>query len=61
MAVVDGVRFIDDSKATNVHAALAAIDGVEDAVLIAGGRAKGVDLSPLAAWRRPAPRGGRDR
>jgi len=48
VAVVDGVPFIDDSKATNVHAALAAIDGVEDAVLIAGGRAKGVDLSPLA-------------
>ena len=47
-AVVDGVTFIDDSKATNVHAALAAIDGVEDAVLIAGGMAKGVDLSPLA-------------
>jgi UDP-N-acetylmuramoylalanine--D-glutamate ligase len=48
VAVVDGVPFIDDSKATNVHAALAAIDGVEDAVLIAGGRAQGVDLSPLA-------------
>jgi UDP-N-acetylmuramoylalanine--D-glutamate ligase len=48
-AVVDGVRFVDDSKATNVHAALAAIDGVDDAVLIAGGRAKGVDLSPLAS------------
>jgi UDP-N-acetylmuramoylalanine--D-glutamate ligase len=48
-AVVDGVRFIDDSKATNVHAALAAIDGVDDAVLIAGGTAKGVDLSPLAS------------
>ncbi len=47
-AVVDGVRFIDDSKATNVHAAMAAIDGVDDAVLIAGGTAKGVDLSPLA-------------
>jgi UDP-N-acetylmuramoylalanine--D-glutamate ligase len=47
-AVVDGVRFVDDSKATNVHAALAALDGVDDAVLIAGGRAKGVDLSPLA-------------
>jgi UDP-N-acetylmuramoylalanine--D-glutamate ligase len=42
------VRFIDDSKATNVHAAIAAIDGVDDAVLIAGGTAKGVDLSPLA-------------
>jgi UDP-N-acetylmuramoylalanine--D-glutamate ligase len=47
-AIVDGVRSIDDSKATNVHAALAAIDGVDDAVLIAGGRPKGVDLSPLA-------------
>jgi UDP-N-acetylmuramoylalanine--D-glutamate ligase len=46
-AIVEGVRFIDDSKATNVHAALAAIDGVHDAVLIAGGRAKGVDLSAL--------------
>ncbi|HEY7762598.1 MAG TPA: UDP-N-acetylmuramoyl-L-alanine--D-glutamate ligase, partial [Actinomycetota bacterium] len=46
-AIVDGVRFVDDSKATNVHAALAAIDGVEDAVLVAGGTAKGVDLSPL--------------
>jgi UDP-N-acetylmuramoylalanine--D-glutamate ligase len=48
VAVVDDVPFIDDSKATNVHAALAAIGGAEDAVLIAGGRAKGVDLSPLA-------------
>jgi UDP-N-acetylmuramoylalanine--D-glutamate ligase len=47
VALVDGVRFIDNSKATNVHAALAAIDGVQGAVLIAGGRAKGVDLSPL--------------
>jgi len=47
VALVDGVRFIDNSKATNVHAALAAIDGVHDAVLIAGGRAKGVDLRPL--------------
>ena len=53
VAVVDGVRFIDNSKATNVHAALAALAAVHDAVLIAGGRAKGVDLSPLL--------GGRDR
>jgi UDP-N-acetylmuramoylalanine--D-glutamate ligase len=44
----DGVRFLDNSKATNVHAAIAAIDGVDDAVLIAGGRAKGQDLSALA-------------
>jgi UDP-N-acetylmuramoylalanine--D-glutamate ligase len=48
VADVEGVRFVDNSKATNVHAALAALDGVRDAVLIAGGRAKGVDLSPLA-------------
>ena len=47
VATVDGVRFVDNSKATNVHAAAAAIDGAGDAVLIAGGRAKGVDLSPL--------------
>ena len=43
------MRFVDNSKATNVHAAAAAIDGAGDAVLIAGGRAKGVDLSPLKA------------
>ena len=49
VAVVEGVRFVDDSKATNVHAALAAIRGVDDAVLIAGGRAKGADLTPLRA------------
>ena len=49
VAEVDGVRFVDNSKATNVHAALAALEAVSDAVLIAGGRAKGVDLTPLAA------------
>jgi len=49
VAIVEGVRFVDNSKATNVHAAAAAIDGAGDAVLIAGGRAKGVDLSPLKA------------
>jgi UDP-N-acetylmuramoylalanine--D-glutamate ligase len=47
VATVDGVRFLDNSKATNVHAASAAIVGVRDAVLIAGGRAKGADLMPL--------------
>jgi UDP-N-acetylmuramoylalanine--D-glutamate ligase len=53
VAEVDGVRFLDDSKATNPHAALAAIQGLEGVVLIAGGRSKGVDLSPLA---QAAPR-----
>jgi UDP-N-acetylmuramoylalanine--D-glutamate ligase len=45
---VGGIRFVDDSKATNPHAALVALDGMSNAVLIAGGLAKGVDLSPLA-------------
>jgi UDP-N-acetylmuramoylalanine--D-glutamate ligase len=47
VARVGAVRFVDDSKATNPHAALAALAGARDVVLIAGGRAKGVDLSPL--------------
>jgi UDP-N-acetylmuramoylalanine--D-glutamate ligase len=49
VAEVDGILFVDDSKATNPHAALAALSGWNDVVLIAGGRSKGVDLSPLAA------------
>jgi UDP-N-acetylmuramoylalanine--D-glutamate ligase len=48
VAQVDGVRFVDDSKASNPHAALAALEGFRGAVLIAGGQSKGIDLSPLA-------------
>jgi len=48
VARVGSIRFLDDSKATNVHAALHALQGKGDVVLIAGGLAKGVDLSPLA-------------
>jgi UDP-N-acetylmuramoylalanine--D-glutamate ligase len=49
VATVHGVRYIDDSKATNPHAALATVSGYERVVLVCGGRSKGVDLSPLAA------------
>ncbi|MGH2767081.1 MAG: UDP-N-acetylmuramoyl-L-alanine--D-glutamate ligase [Actinomycetota bacterium] len=49
VAEAGGVRFVDDSKASNPHAALAALEGLEGAVLVAGGRSKGIDLSPLAA------------
>jgi UDP-N-acetylmuramoylalanine--D-glutamate ligase len=49
VAKAGSVRFVDDSKATNPHAALAALESLTDAVLIAGGQAKGVDLSPLAS------------
>ena len=44
----DGVRFYDDSKATTPHAVCAAVRSVGRAVLIAGGRNKGLDLGPLA-------------
>ncbi len=45
----EGVRFYDDSKATNVGAAVAALEGLEEAraVLIAGGRDKLGDYEPL--------------
>lgn len=49
VARIGRLRFVDDSKATNPHAALAAMDGMTAVVLIAGGLSKGVDLSPLAA------------
>jgi UDP-N-acetylmuramoylalanine--D-glutamate ligase len=49
VARAGSVKFVDDSKATNPHAALAALEGMKDAVLIAGGLAKGIDLSPLAS------------
>jgi UDP-N-acetylmuramoylalanine--D-glutamate ligase len=47
VARVRGVTFLDDSKATNVHAALNALAGRTNVVLIAGGLAKGADLAPL--------------
>jgi UDP-N-acetylmuramoylalanine--D-glutamate ligase len=45
----DGVTWINDSKATNPHAAVAAVEAYESVVLIAGGRNKGLDLSPIVA------------
>lgn len=45
-----GVRYINDSKATNLGATLAALSGLpldNRVILVAGGDAKGVDLSPL--------------
>ncbi|MGH9183067.1 MAG: UDP-N-acetylmuramoyl-L-alanine--D-glutamate ligase [Acidimicrobiales bacterium] len=49
VAEVDGVRYYDDSKATDPHATAAAVAGFPSVVLIAGGRNKGLDLSALAA------------
>ena len=56
VAVIDDVHWVDDSKATNTHAALASLRGVGDptddapsprAVWIAGGLAKGASFDDL--------------
>lgn len=44
----EGVKWVDDSKATNPHAAIASVRSNESVVLIAGGLDKGLDVSPLA-------------
>ena len=50
VADIDGVRYIDDSKGTNVGATLAAVAGMAGPlVMIAGGEGKGQDFTPLAA------------
>jgi UDP-N-acetylmuramoylalanine--D-glutamate ligase len=43
----DGVRWYDDSKATTPASVLAALAGFDSVILIAGGRNKGLDLTPL--------------
>ncbi len=43
----NGVCYYDDSKATTPDAVLAGVEGFASVVLIAGGRNKGLDLSPL--------------
>jgi len=54
IAEADGVRYVDDSKGTNVGATIAAVAGTPGPlVMIAGGDGKGQDFTPLA----PAFRG----
>jgi len=49
IARIDGADFINDSKATNVGAAIASVESVRGrVVLIAGGRGKGGDFAALA-------------
>ena len=46
----NGVKWVNDSKGTNVGATIAAVKGIEGrVVLIAGGIAKDADFSPLLA------------
>jgi UDP-N-acetylmuramoylalanine--D-glutamate ligase len=54
VAEISGVRYYDDSKGTNVGASVAALRGLAEprAVLIAGGRDKFGDYTPLVAALR---------
>ncbi|MCC7178689.1 MAG: UDP-N-acetylmuramoyl-L-alanine--D-glutamate ligase [Acidobacteria bacterium] len=49
VATMGGVRFVNDSKATNVDAAGRSIESFDDVVAIVGGKFKGGDLGDLAA------------
>lgn len=44
---IDSVAYFNDSKATTPASVLAAVGGFDAVVLIAGGKNKGLDLSPL--------------
>jgi UDP-N-acetylmuramoylalanine--D-glutamate ligase len=54
VAVVNGVKWINDSKATNPHAAAASILSNFSVIWIAGGLAKGAQMQPLVdrTWSR---------
>ncbi|WP_340380739.1 UDP-N-acetylmuramoyl-L-alanine--D-glutamate ligase [Streptomyces sp. SS7] len=57
VADVDGVAYIDDSKATNTHAAEASLAAYPSIVWIAGGLAKGATFDELVAKSAPRLRG----
>jgi UDP-N-acetylmuramoylalanine--D-glutamate ligase len=47
---IDGVEFINDSKSTNVDSTIWALENItRPIILIAGGRDKGIDFSPLSS------------
>ncbi|HNV13974.1 MAG TPA: UDP-N-acetylmuramoyl-L-alanine--D-glutamate ligase [Dermatophilaceae bacterium] len=47
VGTVDGVRYVNDSKATNPHAAEAALASFDSVVWVAGGLLKGADIEAL--------------
>ena len=49
IAEIDGVRYINDSKATTPHAAAAALGGFDSIVLLAGGKNKGLAFDNMLA------------
>ncbi|GAB2757964.1 UDP-N-acetylmuramoyl-L-alanine--D-glutamate ligase [Nocardioides pakistanensis] len=65
VAQIDGVRYVDDSKATNPHAATSSLSAYDPVVWVAGGLAKGAHFDDLVRAVRGRLRGvvllGRDR
>ena len=57
VAEIDGVTWIDDSKATNPHAAAASLAAYQPVVWLAGGLAKGADMDALVAGAASRLRG----
>ena len=57
VGTVDGVRWVDDSKATNPHAARASLAAYEHVVWVAGGLLKGADVDDLVAGAADRLRG----
>jgi len=57
VADINGVQWINDSKATNVGATTAALNGIDrPVILIAGGEGKDADFAPLAEAVRQGTR-----
>lgn len=54
VAVAGGVTWVDDSKATNPHAAASSLAAYPGAVWVVGGLLKGVDITGLVAGRGAA-------
>ncbi|MHA3724944.1 UDP-N-acetylmuramoyl-L-alanine--D-glutamate ligase [Leucobacter sp. HY1910] len=65
LGAIGGVQFVDDSKATNAHAADASLRALDGVVWIVGGLLKGVDIEALVATHANRLRGavviGKDR
>jgi UDP-N-acetylmuramoylalanine--D-glutamate ligase len=57
VAVIGDVTYVDDSKATNPHAAAASLSAFESVVWIAGGLAKGAGFDDLVVATRDRLRG----
>jgi UDP-N-acetylmuramoylalanine--D-glutamate ligase len=54
VATAGGITWIDDSKATNPHAAASSLAAFPGAVWVVGGDMKGVDIGDLVAARGPS-------